>query len=131
MLKKAVLIAAAAALLSSAADAQLGAIQGQAGVPLGVCQLSTVNLASPIKLSSCTGAWNSGAGGIPAGATYVMLQAETANVRYRDDGVAPTGSVGMLVFSGQVPFLYNGTLPNLTFISAGGSPLLDVAFYRQ
>jgi hypothetical protein len=32
-------------------------------------------------------------GGIPFGATMVVLQAETANVRYRDDGGAPTATI--------------------------------------
>ena len=75
-------------------------------------------------------------GGIPVGllgqpATMVALQAETASVRYRDDGGAPTASLGSEVIFGQNPFLYTGTLSALQFIAASGSPLLNVSFYRQ
>jgi hypothetical protein len=70
-------------------------------------------------------------GGIPPGATMAVLQAETANVRYRDDGGAPTSGIGSLVVNGAFPpILYTGTLTALQFIAASGSPLLDVAFYR-
>ena len=67
---------------------------------------------------------------IPAGATMAYLQAETANVRYRDDGVAPTASVGSLVLGGDPGIFYNGSLTTIRFIAASGSPVLDVAFYR-
>ena len=70
-------------------------------------------------------------GGIPPGATMVTLQAETANVRYRDDGGAPTSAIGSQIASGLNPFLYTGTLTKLQFIAASGSPLADFNFYRQ
>ena len=70
-------------------------------------------------------------GGIPTGATSVFLQAETANVRYRDDGGAPTAAIGNLVVAGAGgQILYGGTFSALRFIAASGSPLLNVAFYR-
>lgn len=69
-------------------------------------------------------------GGIPLGARSAYLQAETNNVRYRDDGGAPTASIGILVVSGQPPVYYPGTLPALLLIAASGTPVLDVAFYR-
>ena len=71
------------------------------------------------------------AGGIPPGATMVALQADTASVRYRDDGGAPTATIGYVVAYGQNPFLYTGAISNLQFIEDGGSGLLNVAFYRQ
>lgn len=88
-------------------------------VPLGYCQLTSI--ASATALSSCSG-------GIPAGATMIALGADTANVRYRDDGTAPTSSVGMVLVFGQNPILYSGTLSKLQFISATG--VLNVSFYR-
>jgi len=70
-------------------------------------------------------------GGIPTGAQMVFLQAETANVRYRDDGGAPTASIGNLVVAGAGgQILYGGTFSALRFIAASGSPLLNIAFYR-
>lgn len=87
----------------------------------GTYNLSASNTASAASLTS---------GGIPSGATTVTLQAETANVRYRDDGAAPTSSVGSLLISGSQPWLYTGTLANIRFIAATGSPVLDIDFYR-
>jgi hypothetical protein len=70
-------------------------------------------------------------GGIPAGATMAYLEAETADVRYRDDGGAPTASIGGIVVHGAGgAILYAGTLSALQFILLSGSPLLDVLFYR-
>lgn len=68
-------------------------------------------------------------GGIPPGATSAYLEAETAGIRYRDDGAAPTTSVGMIIASGGAIY-YVGTLSALRFIAASGSPILNVAFYR-
>jgi hypothetical protein len=70
------------------------------------------------------------AGGIPPGATMAFLQAEVADVRYRDDGGAPTTAIGNLVVHGIPGIFYAGTLSQIQFIGASGSPLLDVAFYR-
>lgn len=98
------------------------AVPGQPIVPLGYCQIAAVTLAASTPLSSCSG-------GIPAGATMAVLQSETAPIRYRDDGTAPTSSSGMLLVNGAGVF-YPGTLSKLRFIAASGSPVLNVAFYR-
>ena len=50
----------------------------------GVYVTSGATTASSASLTS---------GGIPPGATTAFLQAETANVRYRDDGGAPTSGL--------------------------------------
>jgi hypothetical protein len=98
--------------------AQISGTTGGAGTYL----LSATNTASSASSTS---------GGIPTGATMAYLQAETANVRYRDDGAAPTTAIGNIVTSGIPGIFYIGTLPQLQFIAASGSPLLNVAFYRQ
>lgn len=92
----------------------------------GTYNISGTNTASGASATS---------GGIPLDptgrlATMVTLQAETASVRYRDDGGAPTATIGNIVVSGQNPFLYTGNLAALQFIEDGGSGLLDAAFYR-
>jgi hypothetical protein len=97
-------------------------VPGQPIVPLGFCQIAAAALASAVKLSTACN--------IPAGATMAWLQAENANVRYRDDGQAPSASVGSLILSGNPGMFYNGTLGALQFVAATGSPVLDVAFYR-
>lgn len=98
-----------------------GQVSGTPG-GAGTYQLSASNTASSASATS---------GGIPPGATMAMLQSETADVRYRDDGGAPTAAIGNIVVHGTTPELYSGTLSALRFIALSGSPLLDVAFYRQ
>lgn len=87
----------------------------------GTYSLSATNTASSSSLTS---------GGIPVGATMAFLQAETADIRYRDDGAAPTASIGSIVVHNIPGILYTGTLTALQFIALSGSPLLDVSFYR-
>ncbi len=98
--------------------------QDAGGTPggAGTYNLSAANTASSASATS---------GGIPPGATMAYLQAEVADVRYRDDGAAPTTAIGSLVVHGIPGILYAGTPSALRFIGASGSPLLDVAFYRQ
>jgi hypothetical protein len=100
------------------------AIVSQTSGTAGGAGVYVTSLATTSNSASLT------SGGIPAAATMVSLQSETANVRWRDDGGAPTSSVGMEVISGLVPMLYVGTIGNLQFIAASGSPLLDVVFYH-
>ena len=104
----------------------VGQVSGTPG-GAGTYTISGTNTTSSASVTS---------GGIPVDptgrlATMVTLQAETASVRYRDDGGAPTSAIGNIVVYGQNPFLYTGTLGDLQFIEDGGSGLLDVAFYRQ
>ena len=97
-----------------------GQISGTAG-GAGTYQLSATNTTSSASVTS---------GGIPPQASMAFLQAETADVRYTDDGSAPTTSIGNIVIHGIPGIFYTGTLSKLQFIALSGSPLLDVAFYR-
>lgn len=70
---------------------------------------------------------------VPAGANYAYIQAETAAVRWRDDGVAPTSAIGNIFPVGGQPFFYQGGnagLTALTVISSGANATLDVTFYK-
>ncbi len=88
----------------------------------GTYTISAANTASSASSTS---------GGIPPGATMAYLQAETADVRYRDDGGAPSTAIGNIVIHGLAGgVLYAGTLTSLQFIALSGSPLLDISFYR-
>lgn len=65
---------------------------------------------------------------VPSGARFAFLQAQTADVRWRDDGVDPTASVGMILpFTGSPMVWYTGQLSKLRFISATGG--INVAYY--
>jgi hypothetical protein len=87
--------------------------------PLGYCQLTSI--ASATSVSSCSG-------GVPALSAWAVVCIETAAVRWRDDGTAPTTSVGMPVSSGQC-MNYSGTFSALQFIAQSGSPVVDISFY--
>ncbi len=60
--------------------------------------------------------------------TYCVIIAETQAVRWRDDGTAPTASVGMPLATGQ-PLTYDGDLTLIRFIEQTGSAKLNISFY--
>ena len=57
-----------------------------------------------------------------------MMTAFTGNIRYRNDGTAPTASIGLRLVAGVAPYLYMGDLTNFRAIAEGGSPTLDVTY---
>lgn len=69
-------------------------------------------------------------GGIPATSTAAMLQAESQIVRMRDDGGAPSATVGMPIAAAGTMF-YAGTLSAARFIEATASGKLNILFYRS
>ena len=70
-----------------------------------------------------------GLGSIPAGATIAFISAEGAEVRYRDDGTAPTSAIGMPLYSGQT-LQYSGNLSAIQFIQASAGGIINVSFYK-
>jgi len=84
--------------------------------PLGYQQLSVGSTAAPLT--------------VPAGAKFVYITVESDNVRYRDDGTAPTATVGMSLQTGTQNFLYAGNISALQFISTTGTATLDVSYYK-
>lgn len=66
---------------------------------------------------------------IPSGAILALIQAESKDVRWRDDGTSPTASVGMTITAGSM-LEYNGVLENLKFIEVTASAKLNVSYYR-
>lgn len=65
---------------------------------------------------------------VPTGATMALIVAETQAVRWRDDGTAPTASVGMPLATG-VSLSYDGDLKAIRFIEQTASAKLNVAYY--
>lgn len=65
---------------------------------------------------------------VPSGATRAVINAESQGVRWRDDGTAPTASVGMVL-----PVLstlsYDGDLNRIRFIQQAASATLNVSYY--
>ena len=60
--------------------------------------------------------------------TFALIIAEGAPVRWRDDGTAPTASVGMPLAIG-VPLQYDGDLNKIKFIEQSGSAKLNISYY--
>ena len=50
-------------------------------------------------------------------------------IRWRDDGTAPTASVGMPLSSGTV-FVYDGDLTRLRIIQQAATATINVAYYK-
>lgn len=69
-------------------------------------------------------------GGVPKGAKLAYIQTEGATgVRYRDDGAAPTASIGQpIAVNGAI--LYSGTMTALQFIEVTSAAKLNVSFYK-
>lgn len=67
---------------------------------------------------------------IPAGAQFVEISCEGANVRYRDDGTDPTSTLGSLIKSSDPPKIYRGNLQKIKFIGESGTPNLTINFFK-
>lgn len=93
----------------------LNIIEGYAD-PLGYVQVTS--------LSSAVGL-----GTVPTGATIALIQPETTNVRWRDDGSNPTTTVGMILAAGDT-LIYNGNLQAIKFIEITGSAKLNISYYK-
>jgi hypothetical protein len=65
----------------------------------------------------------------PPGATLAKIQVEGADVRWRDDGTAPTTSAGMLASQGAT-FDHTGPLAALSFIAVSDPATINVSFYE-
>lgn len=65
----------------------------------------------------------------PAGASLAQICVEGANVRYRDDGVNASATLGIPVSAGSC-FQYGGDLTAINFTAQSGSPTLDVLYYK-
>lgn len=111
--------------MTAAATAQPG--------PLG--RGSYVQITSLSAAVALSASFPAGTGTIPGGGTYTdfnvaLIQAETQNVRWRDDGTAPTTTVGHILAAGESMF-YEGDMNNLKFIEVTASAKLNVTFYTQ
>ena len=65
---------------------------------------------------------------VPTGATMALIIPELQAVRWRDDGVAPTASVGMPLAVGT-SLSYDGDLKAIRFIQQVASGYINVCYY--
>lgn len=61
-------------------------------------------------------------------ATVAYIVAEAQALRWRDDGIAPTATVGMPLAVG-VPFPYDGDITGIRFIEQTSGGILNVTYY--
>jgi hypothetical protein len=88
-----------------------------ASIPLGYQQITSLSSATALT--------------IPAGAQYALITCEVANVRWRDDGSAPTASVGMILATGSTLVYEVGNLALIQFIQVSSGAILNVSYYRN
>lgn len=96
--------------------------------PLGYCQITSLGSAAALVTASCS------TGSVPTGATIAEICVEVNEIRYRDDGTAPTTAAGIPVApaSSSIPTCFAYAIKPMTqvqFIAVTGSPVIDVAFY--
>ena len=61
-------------------------------------------------------------------ATLAVITVEAQTVRWRDDGTAPTASVGMPVVAAATLY-YDGDLSRIRFIEATAGAILNISYY--
>ena len=61
-------------------------------------------------------------------ATFAIITPEGQNVRWRDDGTAPTATVGMPLAAGT-SLSYDGDLKAIRFIQQAATGYLNVSYY--
>jgi hypothetical protein len=66
--------------------------------------------------------------GLSCQPAIAIITPETQAVRWRDDGVAPTASVGMPLAVG-VTLQYDGDITKIRFIEQTGSAKLNITYY--
>src|SRR5579863_2278610 len=83
--------------------------------PLGYQQLTSINSATGLNA--------------PAEATIAEIIVEAQGIRYRDDGTAPTATVGMPVATGA-SFQYAGDLTTIQLIEQTSGAIVNVSYYK-
>jgi len=66
--------------------------------------------------------------GFRIGPTMVLITPEAQAIRWRDDGVAPTATIGMPLAAG-VTLQYDGDIGKIQFIEQTGGAIINVSFY--
>lgn len=89
--------------------------------PLGYQQIAVLTSSSALTVPGAA------TGVTPA--RIAVIQCEGQPVRWRDDGTAPTASVGMRLLVGQ-ELRYDGDLNSIRFIEEAASAKLNVSYYE-
>ena len=89
---------------------------------LGYQQITTLSSATALTVPVVD------ANGLSAKPTLALIVSETQAVRWRDDGVDPTASVGMPLAVG-VTLQYDGDLSRIRFIEQAAGAILNISYY--
>lgn len=114
-MKSTLLGAFAVALLVSPALADSGIRR----VPCGYWQATVTTLTSVAVPAAC--------GTNPS---LAVIKAEAQAIRYRDDGTAPTATVGQPVAVADAPIQYEGAISALQFIAQVSGGIVNILFYK-
>lgn len=90
---------------------------------LGYQQISTLSSAQSLTVPSVDPST-----GLNVTPSFALITPETNGVRWRDDGVAPTASVGMPLAAG-VTLQYDGDLKKIRFIEQTASAKINISYY--
>lgn len=90
---------------------------------MGYQQISTLSSAQSLTVPEINPVT-----GLKVMPTIALITPETNGVRWRDDGVAPTASVGMPLAAG-VSLQYDGDLKKIQFIEQTASAKINISYY--
>ncbi len=65
----------------------------------------------------------------PKQSKLVLIQARAQNVRWRDDGVAPTALVGQILVANDT-LVYTGKFDTIQFMEVVSGAVLNLTFYK-
>jgi len=89
---------------------------------LGYQQITTLTASTALTVPSRD------LNGLSCRPTIALITPETQAVRWRDDDVAPTASIGMPLAAG-VTLQYDGDLTKIRFIEQSASAKLNITYY--
>jgi len=90
---------------------------------IGYQQITSLSSAQPLTVPAVDPVT-----GLNQKPNIALITPETNGVRWRDDGVAPTASVGMPLAAG-VTLQYDGDLKKIQFIEQTASAKLNISYY--
>lgn len=94
---------------------------GYSWTPLGYFQITSLGTAVSFSGAGVT---------VPVGSMMVLIEAEAQGIRWRDDGTAPTASVGMPLAAGQ-EFQYRvADFSKIQFIQQTNGGIINLSFYK-
>jgi hypothetical protein len=89
---------------------------------IGYEQITSLSTATALNAPSTD------ANGLNCRPSFALISCEAAAVRWRDDGVVPTASVGMPLAAG-VTLQYDGDISRVRFIQQTPGAKLNISYY--